>query len=200
MWETGLNHGRGGAGVQMAQPGDPRTTKMRHWWPWPKGCEAGWRGSRNHPGHRDGEEIDLPNRTATLEFEDGSTRIFPVRSDVDLGQRKVGEKVAFRAHKWSRLPSRNRKPMKFRIAQAIADDEASHALSRRPRSIEQHRLQAWAVVPPTALDTAVQQAKYRASEIGLRYSLQQTFTWSAATMPLASASIWSHPGSAEQPV
>jgi porin len=31
--------------------------------------------------------------------------------------------------------------------------------------------------PATALDVAVQQAKYRASEIGLRYSLQQTFTW-----------------------
>jgi Cu/Ag efflux protein CusF len=42
------------------------------------------------------KEIDLPNRTATLEFEEGSTRTFPVRSDVDLKQRKVGEKVAFR--------------------------------------------------------------------------------------------------------
>jgi hypothetical protein len=40
--------------------------------------------------------IDPQKRTATLRFEDGSTRTFPVRSDVDLGKRKVGEKVAFR--------------------------------------------------------------------------------------------------------
>jgi hypothetical protein len=38
-------------------------------------------------------EIDAQNRTATLRFEDGSTRSVPVRSDVDLGKRKVGEKV-----------------------------------------------------------------------------------------------------------
>jgi hypothetical protein len=41
--------------------------------------------------------IDQPTRTATLRFEDGSTKTFPVRSDVDLGKRKVGEKVVFRA-------------------------------------------------------------------------------------------------------
>jgi hypothetical protein len=40
--------------------------------------------------------IDARNRTATLRFEDGSTRIFPVRSDVDLSKRKVGERVVFR--------------------------------------------------------------------------------------------------------
>lgn len=37
--------------------------------------------------------IDQDKRTATLRFEDGSTRTFPVRSDVNLGKRKVGEKV-----------------------------------------------------------------------------------------------------------
>ena len=42
------------------------------------------------------KEIDLPNRTVTLEFEDGATRTFPVRSDVDLKPRKAGEKAAFR--------------------------------------------------------------------------------------------------------
>ena len=41
--------------------------------------------------------IDQPKHTATLRFEDGSTKTFPVRSDVDLGKRKVGEKVVFRA-------------------------------------------------------------------------------------------------------
>ena len=39
--------------------------------------------------------LDAAKRTATLQFEDGSTRTVPVRSDVDLGKRKVGEKVRF---------------------------------------------------------------------------------------------------------
>jgi hypothetical protein len=37
--------------------------------------------------------IDPLKRTATLRFEDGSSRTLPVRRDVDLGKRKVGEKV-----------------------------------------------------------------------------------------------------------
>lgn len=37
--------------------------------------------------------LDAGKRTATLTFEDGSTRTIPVRGDVDLGKRKVGEKV-----------------------------------------------------------------------------------------------------------
>jgi Cu/Ag efflux protein CusF len=41
--------------------------------------------------------IDPAKRTATLRFEDGTTKTFPVRSDVDLSKRKVGEKVVFRA-------------------------------------------------------------------------------------------------------
>jgi hypothetical protein len=40
--------------------------------------------------------MDAAKRTATLKFEDGTTRTFPVRSDVDLSQRKVGDKVTFR--------------------------------------------------------------------------------------------------------
>jgi hypothetical protein len=39
--------------------------------------------------------LDAGNHTATLRFEDGSTGTFPVRPDVDLGQRRVGEKVVF---------------------------------------------------------------------------------------------------------
>jgi hypothetical protein len=39
--------------------------------------------------------IDRTHRTATLEFEDGSTKTFPVRDDIDLSQREVGEKVVF---------------------------------------------------------------------------------------------------------
>jgi hypothetical protein len=40
--------------------------------------------------------IDRTKRTATLQFGDGSTKTFPVRDDVDLSQRKVGEQVVFR--------------------------------------------------------------------------------------------------------
>jgi hypothetical protein len=39
--------------------------------------------------------IDRDNRTATLQFGDGSTKTFPVRSDIDLSRHKVGEKVVF---------------------------------------------------------------------------------------------------------
>ena len=39
--------------------------------------------------------IDLANHTATLQFEDGHAETFPVRDDVDLSLRKVGERVVF---------------------------------------------------------------------------------------------------------
>lgn len=39
--------------------------------------------------------IDEQARIATLRFEDGSIRSFPVRDDVDLSQRRVGETVVF---------------------------------------------------------------------------------------------------------
>ena len=39
--------------------------------------------------------IDTTKRTATLRFEDGTTKTFPVRDDIDLSKRKVGEKVVF---------------------------------------------------------------------------------------------------------
>jgi hypothetical protein len=41
--------------------------------------------------------IDLKNHRATLEFPDGSRKTFPVRPDVDLTQRAVGEHVVIRA-------------------------------------------------------------------------------------------------------
>jgi hypothetical protein len=40
--------------------------------------------------------IDLKNHKATLEFPDGKSQTFPVRKDVDLTQRKVGEEVVIR--------------------------------------------------------------------------------------------------------
>ena len=39
--------------------------------------------------------IDQVNRTATVRFNDGIVKTLPVRDDIDLSQRKVGEKVVF---------------------------------------------------------------------------------------------------------
>lgn len=39
--------------------------------------------------------IDETNRTATLEFKDGSKKVFPVRQDLDLSKHKTGEEVVF---------------------------------------------------------------------------------------------------------
>ncbi len=39
--------------------------------------------------------IDKINRTATLQFDDGSQKTFPVRDDIDLNLRKTGEEVVF---------------------------------------------------------------------------------------------------------
>jgi hypothetical protein len=41
--------------------------------------------------------IDQAKRTATLRFDDGSTKTFSVRDDIDLSRHKVGERVVFRA-------------------------------------------------------------------------------------------------------
>ncbi|HEY2588001.1 MAG TPA: hypothetical protein VGI81_19815 [Tepidisphaeraceae bacterium] len=40
--------------------------------------------------------IDVPNRRATLQFEDGSSANVRVRDDVDMNQRQVGDKVVIR--------------------------------------------------------------------------------------------------------
>jgi Cu/Ag efflux protein CusF len=40
--------------------------------------------------------IDVENRKATLQFDDGSTRTVAVRPDVDLSKRKIGDKVVIR--------------------------------------------------------------------------------------------------------
>ncbi|HWH71397.1 MAG TPA: hypothetical protein VNT26_18625 [Candidatus Sulfotelmatobacter sp.] len=40
--------------------------------------------------------IDQQHHTATLQFPDGSTKTFPVRKDIDLTQRRVGEEVVIR--------------------------------------------------------------------------------------------------------
>lgn len=40
--------------------------------------------------------IDPTNHAVTLQLEDGSTKTFPVRKDIDLFKRNVGEQVVFR--------------------------------------------------------------------------------------------------------
>ena len=40
--------------------------------------------------------FNLEKRTATLRFDDGSTQTLPVRSDIDLSRRNLGEQVVFR--------------------------------------------------------------------------------------------------------
>jgi hypothetical protein len=41
--------------------------------------------------------IDLAARKATLQFPDGTTKVLPVRQDVNLSARRVGEKVVIRS-------------------------------------------------------------------------------------------------------
>ena len=40
--------------------------------------------------------LDTVKRTASFRFEDGTVKTLPVRADVDMAKRKVGEKVRFR--------------------------------------------------------------------------------------------------------
>jgi hypothetical protein len=83
--------------VQMTPPGESAENKDAALVALaPKGAKPGGVVASTTQVTATVKEIDLANRTATLEFEDGSLRTFPVRSDVDLKQRKVGEKVAFR--------------------------------------------------------------------------------------------------------
>jgi hypothetical protein len=83
--------------VQMAQPGESMDNQDAAGVALaPKGAKPGGLIAETSQITATVKEIDLPNRTATLEFEDGSTKTIPVRSDVDLNQRKVGERVTFR--------------------------------------------------------------------------------------------------------
>lgn len=61
----------------------------------PKGAQPGGVVAQTIQVTATVKAIDPVNRTATLRFDDGSTETFPVRDDIDLSQRKVGEKVVF---------------------------------------------------------------------------------------------------------
>jgi len=62
----------------------------------PKGAKPGGVAAETTQVTAKVTAIDHKNRKATLQFEDGSTRTLPVRSDVDLSKRKIGDQVVFR--------------------------------------------------------------------------------------------------------
>jgi hypothetical protein len=62
----------------------------------PKGAQPGGLMAETHQIVGTVTSIDLMKHTATLRFEDGTTKTFKVRDDVDLGKHKAGERVVFR--------------------------------------------------------------------------------------------------------
>lgn len=62
----------------------------------PKGAPAGRVAAETTQLTARVTAIDEANRTATLQFEDGTTKTLPVRKDLDLSQHKLGEQVVFR--------------------------------------------------------------------------------------------------------
>jgi hypothetical protein len=62
----------------------------------PKGAKPGGVMAETTQATAKVTAIDRQKRTATLQFEDGSTSTVPVRSDVDLSKCKVGDQVLFR--------------------------------------------------------------------------------------------------------
>jgi Cu/Ag efflux protein CusF len=82
--------------VQMAGPGEAADDAAAVVALAPKGAKPGAVAAETTRVTATVTAIDPEKRTATLRFEDGSTRTFPVRSDVDLSKRKVGDQVVFR--------------------------------------------------------------------------------------------------------
>lgn len=80
--------------VQMSQPGESagdgvaRAVVLA-----PKGAKPGGIAAETIQLTATVQAIDLPGHKVTLRFPDGSTKVLPVRSDVDLSRRKVGEQV-----------------------------------------------------------------------------------------------------------
>jgi hypothetical protein len=61
----------------------------------PKGAAPGGAISDTRQTVATVSAIDRENRTATLRFTNGSEQTFVVRSDIDLAQHEVGEKIVF---------------------------------------------------------------------------------------------------------
>jgi hypothetical protein len=62
----------------------------------PKGAKPGGLTAETQQYTATITALNLKRRQATLRFPDGTARTFAVRKDVDLNQRKVGEKVVIR--------------------------------------------------------------------------------------------------------
>jgi hypothetical protein len=83
--------------VQMAEPGKSAGNESNAIVALaPKGAKPGGLAAETTQVSAKVTAIDQENRTATLRFEDGSSRTFPVRSDVDLSKQQIGDHVVFR--------------------------------------------------------------------------------------------------------
>jgi len=82
--------------VQMGKPGESKDDRAAAVVALaPKGAKPGGLVAETTQVTGTVTAIDTTKRTATLRFEDGSTKTLPVRSDVDLSKRKIGDQVVF---------------------------------------------------------------------------------------------------------
>lgn len=83
--------------IRMAKPGEKIKDDGEAIFEFaPRGSKPGVMTSETYQTVATVTAIDLKKRKATLQFQDGSTKKFDVRKDVDLTRRKVGEKVIIR--------------------------------------------------------------------------------------------------------
>jgi Cu/Ag efflux protein CusF len=85
--------------VRMAKPGEKVTDELVETVELPKiGAKPGLRTSETVQSSAVISEIDTKKRKVALTFGDGSTEKYPVRDDLDLTKRKVGERVVIRSN------------------------------------------------------------------------------------------------------
>ena len=85
--------------VRMAKPGEKVTDELIETVELPKiGAKPGLRTSETVQSSAVISEIDTKKRKVALTFGDGSTEKYPVRDDLDLTKRKVGERVVIRSN------------------------------------------------------------------------------------------------------
>ena len=83
--------------VRMAKPGEkPEDGGEAEFEFAPRGSKPGVMTSETYQVVATVTAIDLKKRKATLQFQDGTTKKFDVRKDVDLTRHKAGEKVVIR--------------------------------------------------------------------------------------------------------
>lgn len=83
--------------VRMAKPGEKAEDGGEAEFEFaPRGSKPGVMTSETYQVIATVSAIDLKKRKATLQFQDGTTKKFDVRKDVDLTRHKTGEKVVIR--------------------------------------------------------------------------------------------------------